>query len=789
MTFEPSQTDMTISNDAQLTPAFSLEEDINITALRIIRDNFEHLFNTQLGGKCKIQNSQTGEYEITTDYKTALTQVNNLYKSKLMTNLVKYSYSRNINYGRRYHCSPSLQECPRPIRHTIAKDIYYDIDIKNAHPLFCYQYCKSIGFKHPPLKEYVFGDREEFLKSLIGVKIGTEIIENRDDAKSYFLKILNGGGNNNTGVELLDSFYKKHQEFLKIFYNNKDNIKYKRRAERAYEINKNKFENKFENKMASALNYYMCEIENICLEKIEKYLQINKIKYGTLCFDGVMTYKNSIIDINSFILEVNKIISAEMNYNVIITVKEMDEGLDLTGLTINENFIDESLLNDYDIMKKEFEYENGEVKRFKCMFPISYCEVKENKMIEMSSKADITERYRTKTHKVINNNKEIVKKFINTWFDDEKILTYDHFDFLPCQEVPKHVYNTFCGFEGEKASLIKDDIENSLIMKHVKNLCGNNDKMVEYLLNFLACRVQSPNRQTNTCMIFKSNEGTGKDLFFNWFSNKIIGSSYCASTADLEAIFGKFNSFASRKIFTILDEVDGSQSKLLIGKIKSAITALKIKIEYKGENPFDETNNNAFIIFTNNENCIQIKPSERRFIVAEPNNKIANDKDYFIPLIKELNKGKYNRAFYDMLLKRDIKDFNFTTERPETESYKDMQRVNVPISSLFIHETINKDNNFIDKYNKDNKNITKLNKEDIFKIKKIELFNKFLSYIETNKFKYESNAIKFGIELKKYDGIEVSPCRKYYHINKEEVIQSLIKKKFLIADEIKFIEE
>ena len=35
----------------------------------------------------------------------------------------------------------------------------------------------------------------------------------------------------------------------------------------------------------------------------------------------------------------------------------------------------------YDIMKKEFEYENGEVKRFKCMFPISYCEVRENKMI------------------------------------------------------------------------------------------------------------------------------------------------------------------------------------------------------------------------------------------------------------------------------------------------------------------------------------------------------------------------------------------------------------------------
>jgi hypothetical protein len=427
-------------------------------------------------------------------------------------------------------------------------------------------------------------------------------------------------------------------------------------------------------------------------------------------------------------------------------------------------------------MKKDFEYDstNGEVKRFKCMFPIVYCEVKENKMIEMSSKNEITERYRTMTHKVIHNNKEVEKKFINSWFDDKKILTYDHFDFLPCQEVPKNVYNTFCGFEGEKAQLIKDDIENSLIMKHIKNLCGNNDKMVEYLLNFLACRVQSPNRRTNTCIIFKSVEGVGKDLFFNWFSNKIIGSNYCASTADLEAIFGKFNSFASRKIFTILDEVDGSQSKILINRIKNAITTLKIKIEYKGDDPFDETNNNAFVIFTNNENCIQIKPSERRFIVAEPNNNIANDADYFIPLIEEFNKGEYNKAFYNMLLSRDIKDYNFTKERPETESYKDMQRVNVPISSLFINDFITKDNDD--------------NDENIVKVKKENLFNNFLTYIENNKFKFETNPVKFGIELKKYDGIEVSPCRKYYNIHKEEVIQSLIKKKFLIADEIKFIE-
>jgi hypothetical protein len=41
------------------------------------------------------------------------------------------------------------------------------------------------------------------------------------------------------------------------------------------------------------------------------------------------------------------------------------------------------------------------------------------------------------------------------------------------QQAPKNVYNTFTGYEAENIELIKTDIENSLMLKHIKNLCNN----------------------------------------------------------------------------------------------------------------------------------------------------------------------------------------------------------------------------------------------------------------------------------------------------------------------------
>lgn len=321
----------------------SLVEEVDMNALRIIRDNFQELWDRVLGKKMKIQ-VKGGAYKTTKEYKQAYTIINDFYNAKQKTNVVKYRFSPKITYGRRFHCSPSLQECPRPIRHTVSKNIYYDLDIKNAHPVFLLHLCRSYGFSHPILEQYVEGDREGFLRTLFGMEI-TKVeydqneephfvkhtIANRDDAKSYFLQCLNGGGNSKTINPTMNAFYTRQQEFLKMFFNRKENDKYRLRATEAVK------KKKWDNKEGSALNYYLCEVENNILTEIEKCLQEEGVKYGTLCYDGLMIYRDSVKDISALIQKIQPKISEKMGFQIQLAVKEMDEDLDLSGLHPRED--------------------------------------------------------------------------------------------------------------------------------------------------------------------------------------------------------------------------------------------------------------------------------------------------------------------------------------------------------------------------------------------------------------------------------------------------------------------
>ena len=311
---------------------FQLTEEVDMNALRIIRDNFKIIFEEKLGKSMKMFDKKTGDYIRSTDYKQAFTLINELYCSKTKGNVVNYKFTKNVNYGRRFHSTPSLQECVKQVRHTVAKNIYLDIDIKNAHPCFLYEYVKECEFYHPMLEKYI-KNREEILTELVKMgKCGT-----RDDAKALILSMINGGGKKNNGVESLDTFYDCQQRFLDTFFNEKKNLKYKRRAERRTKdkLKKKEKEGKkgFENPKGSALNYYMCEIENIVLGHMETFFESRDIRCGTLCFDGLMIYKEDLKeDLKDLLNELEDYVEEKMGYRLGIAEKEMDEGMNLTGL-------------------------------------------------------------------------------------------------------------------------------------------------------------------------------------------------------------------------------------------------------------------------------------------------------------------------------------------------------------------------------------------------------------------------------------------------------------------------
>jgi len=334
---ESEEENETVECEEKPEGSFVLVEEVDMKALRIIRDNFEDVFK-------RINNFKHYDHNqscfVSADFKTAQTVINNLYNSKLKSNTVKYRFSQRLDYGRRYSMN-SLQGITRQIRHTISKDIYYDVDMKNAHPTFCLQLCKELGFQHRILNRYV-QDRDKYLEKWKGVEVSDKgkrrILEDKDSVKEYFLKMLNNGGNSNSSDKELNEFFDTHQKLLNIIYSKEEYKKYRERAIKSYNKKKKDDPKTWDNKKGSCLNYYLQDIENQALSWIENYLTEHGIEYGSLVFDGIMIYQKYVDEkeLLNCMTEIEEYLEANMGFRISLSCKPMLEAVDISDLKEKE---------------------------------------------------------------------------------------------------------------------------------------------------------------------------------------------------------------------------------------------------------------------------------------------------------------------------------------------------------------------------------------------------------------------------------------------------------------------
>lgn len=407
-------------------------------------------------------------------------------------------------------------------------------------------------------------------------------------------------------------------------------------------------------------------------------------------------------------------------------------------------------------IKEEFEK-----KHFKIMNPISFAEVDDKELI-VRDKTALYTAYENNRFTVVDeegNKKQY--SFISEWLKDANIRTYKKMDFKPCQETPDDIYNLFKGFEVQDKKLKDIDIKKTKMYEHLFNLAGCEEASLEYILNCLANVVQKPYDKTRTSLIFRSIEGCGKDTFFNWFGEKILGKQYYINDSKTELIFGRFNSCISRKLLIVLNETSHNDTAKIMEGIKDAITKDTNKIEVKGKEPREEQNNIFYVYFSNSENPLPLSQTDRRFTAFECNPQIANNTDYFNALYEELESENIDKAFYEYLMKRDIKHYDFTNSRPSTKLYKTMQQRNTPVLALFLADFVDtqKNNTFTG----------------------AELWNLFYYYLQENGYKeFKMTNTKFGIDIKAYEGIEKGRGSKgiEYKITIKPLKAYLIKKGF-----------
>lgn len=296
-----------------------------------------------------------------------------------------------------------------------------------------------------------------------------------------------------------------------------------------------------------------------------------------------------------------------------------------------------------------------------------------------------------------------VEDFVKRWVRDINIREYEDVDFKP-PPIPakKDIFNLYTGLEYEKnlrsvINMSKEELlsHSDIFIKHLWYLSGKNNKVLDYSLKYLAHLVQETGSLPRTSIVYKSDQGCGKGLFFENFAEKVLGDQYLLSTANLDHIIGRFP-MISKKLLILMDETNGKESFLGSDKIKSFITAKNMPFEQKGIDAIMIRNCCRMIFFTNNDYAVKIEQSDRRFVVAACSNDIRNDTVYFKKLLAAFQNKTATTAFGLFLKQMDLSEFDTTNDRPITKIYKEVQTATTPTEIRYFVEKIFEPMDFTD---------------------------------------------------------------------------------------------
>jgi P4 family phage/plasmid primase-like protien len=293
-----------------------LSETIDVSALQKIIKHYDHLFPIIQKNQNKPVDSQTK--------KTLFTLLKNMASEHEKSSFVQkeYKFATGAMDGRMY-TKNGLQGIAKVIRHTIGCDLYYDIDMDNAHPTILLHYCKRNNISPTTYLEQYISNRDSILSSMG---------PNRDNNKQLLLSILNGGGNNTTinKYQNTDFIYAYQDELFNI----RDTI-CKLNPDIVAKIERRKPDPNFPNTQGRVVNVIMCKDENAILMTCYKYLKENEYTINVLVFDGFMMLKQNMSehDVNSLMRDLETVILNEHNIPIKLSSKPMTKfRLDLSDL-------------------------------------------------------------------------------------------------------------------------------------------------------------------------------------------------------------------------------------------------------------------------------------------------------------------------------------------------------------------------------------------------------------------------------------------------------------------------
>jgi hypothetical protein len=631
-----------------------------------------------------------------------------------------YSYTQTtpLEVGGRLYCGNSLQSIPKKIRGFLLKDIATDLDMKNCHPVILRYLCK-INKIHCPELEYYINHRDEILDT-----------GDRDKLKVMYLCAVN---TEEINKKTKDANFKKFDKECKELQKQLTSLECYKHIVDTVPISRNY------NWLGSAINRILCVFENRILQELINFLNRDSIEICALCFDGLLIYGDHYDNIELISEAQIYIESKFVGLNMQFDYKEHTSDIIMeTNEVYSKEWVEIAEDRSYEDVKDKFEDEHCFIvnKNF-------YLRKFENRCVVMKREHLKTAYERLKYDEIVDKKGEICIEtlpFLKRYFEDEDMEVKDETGiYPPGLKCPDNYYNMWRPFDMELVEDYTEDITAiPFIKNHIKILCGNDEGVTDYFINWIAQMIQYPAIKS-VCPIFISKEGAGKGTLLQLITKMIGDSKFFQTTQPSRDVWGEFNGLMADAFLVNLDELSKKETLESEGRIKGLITEPTIKINIKGVTQFPVQSFHRFIITTNNEEPISTSKDDRRKFIVRCSDELIGDKVYF-------------NKFYEKL-----SDINFL--KTCYEYFKSIPKMNrfdsIPIPVTEYHSELKEmSENIIERWVKNftQENYNRIDVELQFK----SVYEKFTDWISSNGITYSCNAIQFSVRLQrlKIKGIE-----------------------------------
>lgn len=677
-------------------------------------------------------------------------------------------YSGSVYIGRVFTKTYQGRQCLRCqglkkiIRNTLLRDDHYDIDIANCHPTIAAHLFRHLDI--PALKNYV-ENRDAHLNMLEDISRYVHGVDGAANGlpativKQAVSAILSNAGPTN-------GFFGDNMKYAKATQNVPFFQALRQERNLIYEAIKKEYPGFYQlcveickergstNVDGKAFCLLVMDVENECIRAMVDYLrnlQPGRDPKLILVFDGIIVPKDIHDKIDELVEELEDAILKKVGIEVKLAVKPMEPFLE--GCVMPDPAAEVTVINQsYEAFKIDFEKQF-----YKLLSPTCYARV-----------GLYSTSYYPQSRFVNEVCAEYDTDLVKEWVKDKNKRKYERENFCPPPLVcPASDLNTFKGLRVESLPPVPDEEVASIIkpvLYHVGLLSGGIKANTEYFLNYLAFRFQFPGKLPLVGLGFRSVEGTGKDTFFQFIGNKMLGSEYFTQSPDIASLFGdKHSTQLKDKLLVVVSECSRQDTNGNRNKFKSFITAPVVKFRPLYVDEMSRNNYAAVVMFSQDQQFISLDGCDRRFCVMDSLPLYANNPEYFNKFCPILEKDETARAFYQFLMARDISNFKISADRPLTTAKINMTDFSARPFYLFLKEMIPQMDIFVNPQGA-------VAEQQSFSIERPEMYERYRRYIEENFSKYSddlSQKRKFMSELRtlvidsttKIGDEVVSPCR------------------------------